>query len=52
MKKLLGLAAVIEAATGLALMIHPPLLPAYCWAKTFPARGWRWAAWPALHWSG
>ena len=26
MKKLLGLAAVIEAATGLALIIHPPLL--------------------------
>jgi len=26
MKKLLGLAAVLEAATGLALMIHPPLL--------------------------
>ena len=26
MKKLLGVAAVIEAATGLALMIHPPLV--------------------------
>jgi hypothetical protein len=26
MKRLLGLAAVIEAATGLALIIHPPLL--------------------------
>ena len=26
MKRLLGLAAVIEAATGLALMIHPPLV--------------------------
>ena len=26
MKRLLGLAAVIEAATGVALMIHPPLL--------------------------
>jgi len=26
MKKLLGLAAVLEAATGLALMIHPPLV--------------------------
>jgi hypothetical protein len=26
MKRLLGLAAVLEAATGLALMIHPPLL--------------------------
>ena len=26
MKKLLGLAAIIEAATGLALMIHPPLV--------------------------
>lgn len=25
-KRLLGLAAVIEAATGLALMIHPPLV--------------------------
>src|ERR1700752_4380757 len=27
LKKLLDVAAVIEAATGLALMIHPPLLP-------------------------
>jgi hypothetical protein len=26
MKRLLGLAAVLEAATGLALMIHPPLV--------------------------
>jgi len=26
MKKLLGVAAVIEAATGVALMIHPPLV--------------------------
>jgi hypothetical protein len=26
MKNLLGLAAVIEAATGLALMIHPPMV--------------------------
>jgi hypothetical protein len=26
MKKLLALAAVLEAATGLALMIHPPLV--------------------------
>jgi hypothetical protein len=26
MKKLLGLAAILEAATGLALMIHPPLV--------------------------
>jgi hypothetical protein len=26
MKKLLGLAAVLEAATGLALMIYPPLV--------------------------
>jgi len=26
MKRLLGLAAVIEAATGLALIIHPPLV--------------------------
>ena len=26
MKKLLHVAAVIEAATGVALMIHPPLL--------------------------
>jgi hypothetical protein len=26
LKKLLGLAAVLEAATGLALMVHPPLV--------------------------
>ena len=26
MKRLLGLAAILEAATGLALMIHPPLV--------------------------
>ena len=26
MKRLLGLTAVLEAATGLALMIHPPLV--------------------------
>jgi len=26
MKRLLGLAAVLEAATGLALMIYPPLV--------------------------
>ena len=43
MKKLLGLAAVLEAATGLALVIQPcARSPSCCLATALPGRGWRW----------
>ena len=39
MKRLLSLAAVLEAATGLALMIYPPVVySGYCWATKCPGR--------------
>ena len=38
MKRLLGLAAVLEAATGLALMIHPPLVTWLLLGENYPGR--------------
>ena len=41
MKKVLGLAAILEAATGLALIIHPALVAQWLFGDGVPGRGWR-----------
>ncbi len=48
MRTLLALAAAVEGATGLALMLHPPIVTMLLLVTAFAVQEWRWVAWPAF----
>jgi len=50
MKKVLIFAAVAEAATGIALLIAPPLVGQLLLGEQLLASPFRSRAWPASHW--